>query len=40
MTTKGMYNFNFISGTQKVLRAQPFLSMDYGTVSERLELST
>lgn len=31
---EGMYNFNFIGGTQKVLHSQPFLSMDYGTVSE------
>ncbi|OJJ54673.1 hypothetical protein ASPSYDRAFT_185556 [Aspergillus sydowii CBS 593.65] len=28
-----MNNFNFISGTQKVLDAAPFLSMDYGTTS-------
>ena len=30
---QAMQNFNFISGTQKDLDAQPFLSMDYGTVS-------
>lgn len=30
---QAMHNFNFISGTQKDLDAQPFLSMDYGTVS-------
>lgn len=30
---EGMQNFNFISGTQKVLHSQPFVTMKYGTVS-------
>lgn len=29
-----MHQFNFISGTQKVLDTAPFLSMKFGTVSE------
>lgn len=29
---QAMRNFNFISGTQKVLDAQPFLSLNYGAV--------
>lgn len=29
-----MYQFNFVSGTQKILDTAPFLSMKYSTVSE------